>query len=68
MHYSFDALLISTVLAGVRRSTGLTLKSNAIENNDARSIVARYLEVGEWMLDTGTTVLGASGYFERRLP
>lgn len=68
MHYSFDAILLSAVMAGVRRSTGLTLKTGDIENKDAKSIVGKYLEVGEWVLDASTSVMSSSGYFERRLP
>lgn len=68
MHFSFDAVLVSALIAGVRRNTGLTLRSNTVENKDAQTFIAKYLEVGEWMLDTSATIMRASGYFERRLP
>lgn len=68
MHLSFDAVLLSALIAGVRRNTGLTLRPNTIENKDAKAVIAKYLEVGEWMLDTSATLMRASGYFERRLP
>lgn len=68
LHYSFDAVLLSTIIAGVRRSTGLTLRPGAVDNPDAKSYIRKYLEMGEWMLDTSTSMMAASGYFERRLP
>jgi len=68
VHYSFDAILISTIVAGIRRSTGLTLRPNAVDSPDMQSYVRRYLEVGEWVLDSSSNIMAASGYFERRLP
>lgn len=68
VHYSVDAILLSTIIAGVRRSTGLTLRPGAVDNPDAKPYIRKYLELGEWMLDSSTSVMAASGYFERRLP
>lgn len=68
VHFSVDAVLISTVFAGVRRSTGLTLKVNNVENKDAQGVVAKYLEVGEWVFDLSSSFMSSSPYFERRLP
>lgn len=70
-HYAFDAVLISALLAGVRRSTGLTptsLKSSTFgENNkEAQTWVDRYLGVGEWVMDQSIAIMGSSGYFERK--
>ncbi|BFZ56939.1 hypothetical protein PYCC9005_003989 [Savitreella phatthalungensis] len=65
-HWSFDAVLISAVLAGIKRSTGLTPKTNAIENKDVRSAVDKYLGLGEWFMDMSIGYVGSSAYFERR--
>ncbi|KAG5362891.1 hypothetical protein CJU89_2029 [Yarrowia sp. B02] len=46
-HFSFDLVLVSTVLAGIKRSTGLTIKTGDFENKDTRSYIERYLDVGD---------------------
>ncbi|KAG0051631.1 hypothetical protein BGZ83_003508 [Gryganskiella cystojenkinii] len=66
IHYAADAILISAVLAGIKRSTGLTVASNKIESKDLRSAVEKYLGIGEWIMDQGIVFLSASQYFERK--
>ncbi|QVM09683.1 hypothetical protein D8B26_004340 [Coccidioides posadasii str. Silveira] len=66
-HYAFDAVLISAFLAGIKRSTGLTLNSDKIsDNKEVKRWVDNYLGVGEWVMDQSIAVLGSSGWFERR--
>ncbi|EOA81579.1 hypothetical protein ACJQWK_10627 [Exserohilum turcicum] len=66
-HYAFDAVLISAFLAGVRRSTGLTLKSDSLsENPSAQKWFENYLWVGETVMDQSVAFFGASSYFERK--
>ena len=68
-HYAFDAVLISTILAGMRRSTGLTPSFHteriSSENKELNSWVERYLGVGEWVMDQSTAIAGSSGWFKR---
>ncbi|KAF9182466.1 hypothetical protein BGZ51_004732 [Haplosporangium sp. Z 767] len=65
-HYAADAILLSAVLAGIKRSTGLTVASNRIESKDVRSAVDRYLNIGEWVMDQGIMLMSTSKYFERK--
>ncbi|KAG0017248.1 hypothetical protein BGZ80_008488 [Entomortierella chlamydospora] len=65
-HYAFDAILLSAVLAGIKRSTGLTVARNKIEGKDARSAVDKYLDIGEWVMDQGIIFMSTSKYFERK--
>ncbi|TKA23263.1 hypothetical protein B0A50_07320 [Salinomyces thailandicus] len=68
-HYTFDAVLLSAFLAGVKRSTGLTpsLKSESLsESPSVKKWVENYLWVGETIMDQSVAVMGASGYFERK--
>ncbi|RMD43889.1 hypothetical protein DV735_g1262, partial [Chaetothyriales sp. CBS 134920] len=73
-HYAFDAVLISAVLAGIKRSTGLTLKSSSFagapsgkdHSAEIQTWVDRYLGVGEWVVDQSIAIMGSSQYFERR--
>ncbi|EMD33965.1 hypothetical protein CERSUDRAFT_86733 [Gelatoporia subvermispora B] len=64
-HYAVDAVLISTVVAGVRRSSGFTPQTELITDDTMRSVAERYLGVGETILDMiqGTAV--NSHYFKR---
>ncbi|KAK4183305.1 DUF1748-domain-containing protein [Podospora australis] len=64
-HYAFDAVLISTILAGMQRSTGLTLKRKS-EDKSTNEWIDKYLGVGEWVMDQSVAIAGSSGWFERR--
>jgi len=65
LHYTVDAVLLSTVLAGVRRSSGFAPATNSIQDETIRSIADKYLGVGETIFDMlqGTAV--NSQYFKR---
>ncbi|KAJ5919806.1 hypothetical protein N7454_009641 [Penicillium verhagenii] len=66
-HYAFDAVLFSAFLAGVKRSTGLTVKTEQIsDNKEVKKWVDNYLGVGEWVMDQSVAVMGSSSWFERR--
>ncbi|KAG5913101.1 hypothetical protein E4U61_007410, partial [Claviceps capensis] len=69
-HYAFDAVLISAFLAGMKRSTGLTLSFRtdqvAGENKEVSKWMEKYLSVGEWVMDQSVAIAGSSGFFERR--
>lgn len=65
LHYTVDAVLVSAVLAGIRRSTGLTFNSNSLENSEFKGIVVKYFSVGEWVLDTSSAFLESSKYFKK---
>ncbi|KAG0237592.1 hypothetical protein B0O80DRAFT_439069 [Mortierella sp. GBAus27b] len=66
VHYAADAVLVSAVLAGIKRSTGLSVATQKIESEDVRSYVNKYLGVGEWVVDQGTAFMSSSQYFERK--
>ncbi|OBT98551.2 hypothetical protein VE01_03634 [Pseudogymnoascus verrucosus] len=66
-HYAFDAVLISTILAGMKRSTGLTPSFNTdkiTDNKDVKKWIDTYLDVGEWVMDKSVTIAAASGWFK----
>merc|ERR1712070_43252 len=68
-HYTFDAVLVSAFLAGVKRSTGLTpsLKPESFsESPGVKKWIENYLWVGETMMDQSVALMGSSGYFERK--
>ncbi|TFK28213.1 DUF1748-domain-containing protein [Coprinopsis marcescibilis] len=67
-HYAFDAALVSTVLAGVRRSSGFSPDTSTISDPTIRSVADRFLGVGESVFDMiqGTAV--NSSYFKRSPP
>jgi hypothetical protein len=68
-HYAFDAVLISTILAGMKRSTGLTLRAEKVtgeKESQVTSWIDKYLGVGEWVMDQSVAIAGSSSWFERR--
>jgi len=65
VHYTVDAVLVSTVLAGVKRSSGFSPDASKISDPTARSIAEKFLGVGETVFDMiqGTAV--SNSYFKR---
>ncbi|KAI9320395.1 hypothetical protein BX666DRAFT_1907610 [Dichotomocladium elegans] len=66
LHLTADALLVSTILAGIRRTTGLSPTISKIENETMRGYVEQYLSLGERVLDTTIVLLSSSSYFEKK--
>ncbi|KAG2207622.1 hypothetical protein INT46_003508 [Mucor plumbeus] len=65
LHYTFDAILISTVLAGIKRSTGLQPATSKIESSTIRGYVDKYLGFGEWVFDMSVAYLNHTSYFTK---
>jgi len=65
VHWTADVVLVSTVLAGVKRSSGFAPDPTLIGDPTIRSIADRFLGVGETVFDMiqGTAV--SSNYFKR---
>ncbi|OBT86637.1 hypothetical protein VE02_04428 [Pseudogymnoascus sp. 03VT05] len=56
---------VSTILAGMKRSTGLTFNTDKItDNKDVKKWIDTYLDVGEWVMDKSVTIAAASGWFK----
>ncbi|CAG8436346.1 1471_t:CDS:2 [Funneliformis caledonium] len=66
VHFAADAVLVSAVLAGIKRSTGLSVATNNIENQEIRKAVDKFLNVGEWVFDQSILIMNTSAYFERK--
>ncbi|CAG8453797.1 197_t:CDS:2 [Dentiscutata erythropus] len=66
-HYATDAILISALLAGIKRSTGLTFATERIKNRNIRNIVNTFLGVGEWVMDKCIMYMSSSPYFVKKL-
>jgi len=49
MHIVVDAMLISVVLSGIKRNTGLTPCLMRIAHPELRKFMSAYLEAGEWV-------------------
>ncbi|KAM3558583.1 hypothetical protein MY1884_003921 [Beauveria asiatica] len=66
-HYAFDAVIISAFLAGMKRSTGLTFKTEKVagDNKEANKWINKYLGLGEWVMDQSVAIAGSSSFFER---
>ncbi|KAJ2868981.1 Astra associated protein 1 Asa1 [Coemansia erecta] len=64
IHISVDLVLISAVMAGIRRSTGLTIATNDPKNS-VYLAAKSYLEIGERVIDITQPILASSKYFKR---
>lgn len=65
VHYAGDAVLISTVLAGIKRQTGLRPDIDRITEPTTKGVLEKYLGVGEFIFDTTVAAARASSYFQR---
>jgi len=65
VHYAVDAVLISTVFAGVRRSSGFAPETNGISDPTIRSLAERFLSIGESVFDMVQGTAVNSAYFKR---
>ncbi|CEG82507.1 hypothetical protein RMATCC62417_16570 [Rhizopus microsporus] len=65
-HFTADAVLVSTVLAGIKRNTGLEPATSQIEHEEIKKYVTKYLNIGEWVMDTSIGLMNSSPYFERK--
>ncbi|KAI0760957.1 hypothetical protein BD413DRAFT_593222 [Trametes elegans] len=65
VHYTLDAALLSTVLAGVRRSSGFTVETEKISDSTLRGVADKYLGFGESIFDMIQGTVVNSDYFKR---
>lgn len=65
VHFAVDLVLVSMVLAGIRRSTGLELNYS---KSDLRYYISKYVALGEIMFDRCVNLCEMSGWFVRRGP
>ncbi|KIM84385.1 hypothetical protein PILCRDRAFT_68457 [Piloderma croceum F 1598] len=65
VHYAVDAVLLSTVIAGVRRSSGFTPETSGISDPTIRSVADRFLGVGESIFDMMQATAVNSAYFKK---
>ncbi|ORY35617.1 hypothetical protein BCR39DRAFT_511159 [Naematelia encephala] len=64
-HYAFDAIAISTVLAGIKRSTGFTPDVKQLPESYIRNIAEGYLGAGETVFNVAAGQAVTSGYFKK---
>ncbi|KIO17929.1 hypothetical protein M407DRAFT_246608 [Tulasnella calospora MUT 4182] len=65
VHYAADAVLLSAVLAGVRRSSGFQLDTTSITDPTMRGIADKYFGVGESIFDILQATAVNSNYFKK---
>ncbi|CAH6721701.1 hypothetical protein CLIB1444_07S00474 [[Candida] jaroonii] len=65
IHYGADLVLVSTALAGLKRSSGLTPNLDS-QSKDIQYYSNMYLDIGEKILDYSTAYCSSSDYFKRR--
>lgn len=59
----FVVVITSTILAGLRRGTGLTFQTQQIQNATGSKLMSVYLAVGEWAYDRLAGFARGSRYF-----
>ncbi|KAI0084134.1 DUF1748-domain-containing protein [Irpex rosettiformis] len=64
-HYAVDAVLVSTVLAGVKKTSGFYPSTASIGDSTLRSFTDSYLGIGERIFETIQATAVNSPYFKR---
>ncbi|KAJ2239156.1 hypothetical protein GGH97_005132, partial [Coemansia sp. RSA 475] len=59
VHASFDIALISVCLAGIRRSTGLTLQTGYLVSKNNQRLLGFVVGAGERMFDISVAFMSA---------
>jgi len=65
-HYAVDAVLVSALLAGVRRSSGFQLDTTPISDPTMRSVADKYFGIGETIFDFLQATAVNSSYWKRK--
>ncbi|CUA76098.1 hypothetical protein RSOLAG22IIIB_02110 [Rhizoctonia solani] len=65
VHYAVDVVLVSTVLAGVKKSTGYTPQTTMITEPTLKSVADSVLGVGETVFNVVQGNAVTSAYFKR---
>lgn len=68
VHYAADALMVSTILAGVKHSTGTTLDTTKVTEPNVRSAVQYYLSAGEFLFNRAVSFAQGSQFFRPAEP
>lgn len=59
-------VLVSIILAGINRNTGLQFDTSNLSSVDFRTWFGKYLGLGEHLYDYTVSLLRTSGYFRQR--
>ncbi|KAH8825141.1 hypothetical protein DL96DRAFT_1612054 [Flagelloscypha sp. PMI_526] len=62
---AIDATLVSTVVAGVRRSSGFVPDTHQIPDGTARDVADKFLGIGETIFDIIQATAVNSSYFRK---
>ncbi|KAF8337949.1 DUF1748-domain-containing protein [Cantharellus anzutake] len=65
VHYTIDGILLSTVIAGVKRSSGFEPQTSLITEPNVKSIADKFLGVGETVFDVVQAAAINSAYWKR---
>ncbi|KAJ1945194.1 hypothetical protein FBU59_002380 [Linderina macrospora] len=68
-HASFDIVLISMILSGIRRSTGLMLNTSIVGDKKHRRVLGFVVGLGERLFDISVAFMSAyPSVFQRQPP
>lgn len=66
--YALDAMMVSTVLAGIKHTSGLTPDLTRIEEPNIRGVLQKYLDAGNFCFETALSMAQGSNYFRLATP
>ncbi|WFD34315.1 hypothetical protein MCUN1_001154 [Malassezia cuniculi] len=66
--YAIDAMMVSTVLSGIKHTSGLSLDLTRVDEPTIRRILEKYLEAGDFCFETALSMAQGSSYFRLATP
>ncbi|KAI9136538.1 hypothetical protein BKA69DRAFT_1103456 [Paraphysoderma sedebokerense] len=67
LHIAIDLALVSTIFAGIRRSSGYKPATDKIENEKIRYVADKFFDAGEWIMDRSVEQMSKyPEYFKRK--
>lgn len=68
LHYAADALMVSTILAGIKQTSGITPDITQVSEPNVRQAVYYYLSAGEYIFDKALAFAQSSSHFRPAEP
>ncbi|WFD21208.1 hypothetical protein MCAP1_003469 [Malassezia caprae] len=68
LHYAADALMVSTILAGIKQTSGITPDITQVSEPNVRQAVHYYLSAGEYIFDKALAFAQSSSHFRPAEP
>jgi len=68
VHLGVDAMMVSTIFAGIKRSTGLEPDTSRVTEPTVRTALEKYFAAGDFLFESGLSFVQNSNMFRVASP